>query len=376
LLAAQLLKIEEAQVEAKPPVPAGPSVAEPGAMGAELPWELPPSTYSCLFGTEEKQKHLADALCRDDGPALAVIDGMGGMGKTTLARAVAERCAGRFNALLWLTARREAEYDTWQGKRRDLGRPALTAESMLDAIAIRLGLREMIQQSAAHKHALLAPHLSRIRALIVIDNLETAQDGETVVQTVRQLERPTRFLITSRFRLPAELAIHLDDLPLPDSLALLRHEAGLRGLDEMKQANDAALEPIYKVVGGNPLALKLVVGQVTHLPLKRVLDALRQVQRVPGSAEMELYGYLYQQTWGLLSAPARELLLTMPVLPIVGSTWDDLLALSGLDEQTLDQAIAELVRFSLLSVGGWPDRVYSIHRLTFNFLMSEVMKWW
>lgn len=372
LLVTQLLKLEQASGATPSAVPA----ATPPLATTELPWELPPPTYTCLFGIEEKRTHLADALCKSDGPTLVVIDGMGGAGKTTLARAVAEQCAGHFDALLWLTARREAEYDTWYATRRELERPAMTAEMVLDAIAARLGLKEMVKLPAAEKPALLAPHLSKMQTLVVIDNLETVVDGDTVVRVVHQLKRPTRFLITSRHRLAAELAIHLDDLPLRDSLALLRHEAGLRGLEEMKMASDAELESIYQIVGGNPLALKLVVGQVTHLPLVRVLDALRQARPAPASTEAAFYSYLYQQSWSLLSPAARELLLTMLVLPITGSTWDDLLALSNLDDATMDQAIAELVRLSLLDAGGWPDKVYSIHRLTHTFLMSEVMQWW
>jgi hypothetical protein len=163
---------------------------------------------------------------------------------------------------------------------------------------------------------------------------------------------------------------------LADSLALLRHEAGQRGLEEMKRAEEEDLDVIYQVVGGNPLALKLVVGQATHLPLKRVLDALRESPTAQGGVESEFYGYLYQQSWAMLSPAAQELLLTMPVLPITGGTWDDLHSLSGLDPSTLNRAIAELVRLSLLSAAGWPEKVYSIHRLTHTFLMSEVMQWW
>ncbi len=365
-LVAQLLKIEQVSV-----APA----TMPPPLPADLPWELPPPTYTCLFGVEEKQTFVARELCREAGPALVSIDGMGGAGKTTLARAVAERCTGAFDALLWLTARRETEYDTWFGARHKLERPPLTAEMILDAVVVRLGLREMTRQSVAEKVALLRPYLSKLKVLVVIDNLETAADGETIVSLANQLVRPTRFIITSRYRLPADLAIHLNDLPLPDSLALLRHEAGVRGLEAMRQASDADLEPIYHVVGGNPLALKLVIGQVTHLPLKRVLDALQKA-RSPNGTETTFYSYLYQQSWNLLSPAARELLLTMPVLPITGGSWDDLAALSGLDEPALEQAVAELVRLSLLDAGGWPDKVYSIHRLTYTFLMSEVMQWW
>ncbi len=369
-LAAQLLRLEQA-TDAQDGTPAPSPMTE-----IDLPWELPPPSYTCLFGVEEKRDRLVEALRAEDGPALVIIDGMGGVGKTSLAQSVAEQCEGHFDTLLWLTVRREAEYDTWRAKRPGLERPPMSAGMILDAIAVRLGLRGMAHESVEQKQAHLASHLDKIQALIVIDNLETAEDIELVVDVVRQLERPTRFLITSRYRLEAELIVHLGDLSLADSLALLRHEAGQRGLEEMKRAEDEALEAIYQVVGGNPLALKLVVGQATHLPLKRVLDALRQSPTSQGSVESEFYGYLYQQSWAMLSSVAQELLLTMPVLPITGGTWDDLQALSGLDPSTLNQAIAELVRLSLLNAAGWPEKVYSIHRLTHTFLMSEVMKWW
>lgn len=367
-LVAQLLRMEQACSTA--PASAPPPRAE------NLPWELPPATYTSLFGIEAKRAAVVAALCRPDGPAFVVIDGIGGAGKTTLAHAVAERCRDHFDALLWLTARREAEFDTWNATRRKLDRPALTAELVLDAIAARLGLRAIAQQSLEEKQAWLAPHLDRIHPLIVIDNLETMADGETVVQVVRHLERPTRFLVTSRHRLAADLAIHMDDLSLADSLALLRHEAAKRGLEGMERADDAELEIVYQVVGGNPLALKLVVGQATHLPFRRVLEALKAIPPSPESAQALFYSYLYQQSWSMLSPDARELLVTMTVLPINGGTWDDLLALSGLDVSRLDRAIAELVRFSLLEAGGWPDKIYSIHRLTYSFLMSKVMQWW
>lgn len=370
LLVAKLLRIEQAaEVEEEPPI-------SPSPAAVKLPWELPPPSYTCLFGVEEKQTCLAEALRSSEGPALVIIDGMGGVGKTTLARVGAEQCADQFDALFWLTARREAEYDTWLPKRQELGRPALTAEMVLDAIAVRLGLREMAHESVEQKQMHLMPHLDKIKALVVIDNLETAQDAEAVVDIVHQLGRPTRFLITSRYRLEAELAIHVDELSLSDSLALLRHEAGLRGLEEMKRASDEDLEVIYQVVGGNPLALKLVVGQAAHLPLRRVLDALRETWPARDSTESEFYGYLYQQSWSMLSPTAQELLLTMPVLPLTGGTWEDLRELSGLGTSDLDQAIAQLVRLSLLNAAGWPEKVYSIHRLTHTFLMSEVMQWW
>jgi hypothetical protein len=64
----------------------------------------------------------------------------------------------------------------------------------------------------------------------------------------------------------------------------------------------------------------------------------------------------------------------MPLLPTGGGTWDDLLALTDYDEPALTSSVTELVNKSLLNVGGFPDKVYSIHRLTQHFVMSELIR--
>lgn len=61
-------------------------------------------------------------------------------------------------------------------------------------------------------------------------------------------------------------------------LALLRHAARMRNLAAVSSASDADLGQIYVVVGGNPLALKLMLSQLFLLPLPQVVDNLRQAR--------------------------------------------------------------------------------------------------
>jgi hypothetical protein len=115
---------------------------------------------------------------------------------------------------------------------------------------------------------------------------------------------------------------------------------------------------------------------LTSLPLHEVIQRLKQARKSSERAEYELYHYLYWQSWRLLSEPAREVMLTMPVLPQRGVTWELLLQASGLSRPQLSDAVNELLNYSLLNAGGWPDKHYSIHQLTHTFLMTEVLKWW
>ena len=126
----------------------------------------------------------------------------------------------------------------------------------------------------------LRSRLKHTPHLIVIDNLETVVDLEALAPTLFTLANPTKFVLTSRKRLVDESGVYL--YPVPelserDALTLVRQEAALRNLPEVARAADADLRPIFATVGGNPLALLLVVG-LTHVhSLTVVLRNLRAV---------------------------------------------------------------------------------------------------
>ena len=124
-------------------------------------------------------------------------------------------------------------------------------------------------------------------------------------------------------------------------------------------------------MGGNPLALKLVAGQASLLPLPQVLATLKQC---PGAESDSLYTYIYWQSWQLLSQAARQLLLVMPLAQ--NSVIDHLLALSQLEPAALNKAIKELMQLSLLQItGNLESPRYAIHRLTETFLLNEAIQW-
>ncbi|MEM7533916.1 MAG: NB-ARC domain-containing protein [Chloroflexota bacterium] len=365
---------------------------------------LPPSTYAQLFGIDKQRQLLQDNLSTHTDPWILSIVGMGGVGKTTLAHVVSSWVAHNdlFEHIVWLTTK-QVEYDVYAGTQRSLtspdSRPAqntvsFTYDKFLDAViselglASALGIEEQVKtpergdgalpENTQKKQERLRVYLSEHPTLIVIDNLESVADYKALVRDVRGLINPSKVIVTSRYSVnaPGAMVLRIGELGDEDALALLRFEAQQRGLDEVAMATDDQLQPIYELVGGNPLALKLVVGQLLTLPLREVLARLKQARKVNERTEYELYYYLYSHTWTLLSDDARELMLTMPVFPSQGGTWDELLVVSGLERTQLGPVLKELVARSLLNTGGWPDKIYSIHRLTHTFLMTDVLKWW
>ena len=335
----------------------------------DLERNLPPATYTRLFGVSQPLAQVLEALVDPSGRWLVAIDGLGGLGKTALAHAVARQAAqtGRFAGLAWETAS-QATF-VW-GEVRPSPRSALTLDTLLEAIARQLDWPDLAALPLPACQAALADRLGRQPYLVVVDNLETAADYESLAGALWEMANPTKFLLTSRQHLHGYeqvYSISLQGLPDPDGLAFIRYHGGERGIQAVAEADDAALLQIQRVTGGNPLAIKLVAGQLEHWPLRQVLADLEGAG-TGGSAD-QFYQYIFDYSWQHLSPPAQQLLLNMPHLATTGGEWADLRAVGGLDDETLRQAVGELTACSLLNAGGGADKVYTIHRLTHHFLL-------
>ncbi len=334
--------------------------------------KLPPETQ--LFGVETQQHHLQERLLSAESGWILSIEGLGGIGKTALANALIRQpeLAGRFQQFAWVSAKQQ---DFLCGlKREQQTQPALTADALIEALFEQLVVPLTLGQSLQQKHTHLTQLLKDKPHLIVIDNLETIPDYQALLPTLHRLANPSKFLLTSRYSLQAQPDIfccNSDELNPVDTLRFIRHEAKMRGLSLLVNAAETDLNRIYDVVGGNPLALKLVIGQVSVLPLEQVLNNLKQAR---GKKVQALYTFIYWQAWHMLDPDSQQVLLVMPLTQ--RATLEQLLALSQLESDNLNEALEKLVALSLVQVrGDLETRRYTIHRLTETFLLQEVVKW-
>ncbi|MCB9136669.1 MAG: hypothetical protein H6636_14690 [Anaerolineales bacterium] len=336
------------------------------AVALELAKNLPPPSYTTLFGLENLQAKILDVLQRPTAPWLLALTGLGGLGKTALAHTLAQKVIPtyHFEHLLWVRI---------PGMLEGSAPPEQTFEALMGQIAAQLFPTqdpELRQKSQIRQTLKAAPHL------VVIDNLETDAEALYLFEHLQDLGGPSKFLITSRTCPPVQanlLTIPLEELTQPEALALLRHQAHLTGQEVLVEAPVETLLPIYEATGGNPLALKLIVGLANLLPLPYILQDLPKAQI--GQVE-KLYTQIYLKTWQTLSPSARTLLQFMPLVAESGGTVAHLQALSALSERELSAALAELVTRSLLEMRGHAlERRYGIHRLTETFLRTEIIHW-
>lgn len=339
--------------------------------GAE-PWLLLPEQR--LFGVGSKQQQLLRTLGQHAAPWLIAVDGIGGIGKTSLAVAAVREIIStqRFAGLIWVSAKPESYLVT--DPALPSPQPALDRDSLLSAMLAHFDHEPLLSSSFDAKVRTLAKLLKQRSYLVVIDNLETVVDYETLLPLLRQLSKPSKFLLTSRHSLYAQTdvySLHLNELSQADTSAFLRSEAEGRGVTDLSSASAAQLDQIYQVVGGNPLALKLLVGQACVLTLSQVLENLKAAQ---GKTVDDLYTYIYWQAWHLLDGAAQQVLLLMPLAQ--GGTLEQLQALTPLSMGQLGQVLQQLATLSLVQIGGNLERRrYTIHRLTETFLLNKAIEW-
>ena len=339
---------------------------------------LAPPSYTNLLGIDAHLQRLTELVTTPGPPWIVALAGMGGMGKTSMADAVVRGLVmqGALQEIGWVTARQTLLH--WHGPLQEVAEPALTLEALAEELCKQLLDARLTPSTSSPRNAvtLLRGALKAKPHLIVIDNLETVTDIEALVTALRELAAPTKFLLTTReslFTQPDIFHYAVPELSTDDALALIRQEAHARNLPHVQQASDDDLMPVVEIAGGNPLALRLIVGQTYIHPLPVVLENLAKAR---GTQIENLYTYIYHQAWQRLDETSRRVLLTMPLVTAAGADLAHLAEISEVEEAQVVRALDTLVKLNLVDVrGDLYQRRYTIHNLTRTFLHEQVLRW-
>ncbi|MCP4540288.1 MAG: hypothetical protein GY832_24375 [Chloroflexi bacterium] len=334
---------------------------------------LEPPTYSQLFGVAEKMAQVRARIETPSEPWMVALEGLGGIGKTSLADKLVRdlACGVRFAEIGWASARKRlfrlsGDVETLEHQ------PDLSLAELLDRIVEQFELLALRRQSDDAKLAGVRSFLRSKPCLVVIDNLETVADYGALVSQLRGLVGPSKFLITTRYSLHAESGVYvvtLNALSRDDTLALIRHEAETRGLHELADAAETELEQIYAITGGNPLATKLIIGQIHTLSLP---TALARLGAAKGKPVQELLDYVYAHAWQTLAPNCRRVLQAMRLVIREGGRLEQIAAAAELDPEIAATCLQRLAALSLVNVSGsLKERRYSLHQLTRTFLAGQ-----
>src|SRR5689334_13321183 len=244
-----------------------------------IPHNLP--SLQPFFGREEELKKIADALDPESRTWGALIDGPGGMGKTSLAvRAAYDALPEHFEKIVFVSLKsRELDDD---GERDLSGFLISGLAELLNELARRLGQPDIAKAPEEQRPRLLLDALVGTGTLVILDNLESLLklERDVVFNFVKRLPPGCKAILTSRRRIgsAAEELI----------LEKLGDQAALDTLEELGERNPALAKStkeerliLYRETGGNPLLLRWTAGQIGRGSCLTFTDAIAYLRSCP-----------------------------------------------------------------------------------------------
>lgn len=341
----------------------------------QLRAHLPLRESPRLFGVQRHIETLRAWLEDPQEHPIISIEGLGGIGKTALALAVMETFLDddALEAISWVSARQN--WLDLEGDLHETPHSARTLQDVFTRLAAQLGLNEVAGLGLEDKAQALKKTLRSAPHLVVVDNLESVEDVQELLPALFEIAGKSRILLTTRQSVRAYPFVRCFTVPELDRQAALALWMDVlnRRARRVKSAVDA-FEQVYALIGGLPLALKLVAAQLAYLPLDTLA---RHLQTGGATSQAHLYTYIYRHTWMMLDDAARRLLLSMLWVSPEGEDADWLRHMSDLPEALFTKALRQLQEFSLLDVSGSISSPrYHIHRLTGTFLHTEILQHW
>ena len=303
---------------------------------------------------------------------LLAIEGMGGVGKTTLAIEVAYQCLleaafmpnALFDAAVWISAGDRLEQKHW-------------LHEILDTIARVLDYPSVAQLPFAEKHTRINELLHSYQTLVIIDNFDTVVDPD-LLTWIQQIPIPSKVLVTSRdtHQLQQARSFHLNGLEGDDALELIRYHARRLKLSTLEGAETKDLLDLVRITRGNPQAIALTMGDLKSSghSLHQVLHGLRGVG--------DVLVHLFTRSWAALaSSPDAQQVLLAASFFVGSASKEALSAVVAMPNVRLEQALLRLIELSLIEVyddGGKTLTRYGLHPLTRAFVgtkLKEVPDW-
>ncbi|HJQ32016.1 MAG TPA: DUF4062 domain-containing protein [Pyrinomonadaceae bacterium] len=298
-----------------------------------------------FFGREAELAQIREALDPENRTWGALIDGPGGMGKTSLAVRAALDCKpDEFKRIVFVSVKNRELDDAGLREVGDFLIPGFL--EMLNELARQLDRADILKESEDQRVRLLHEALRGERALVILDNLESLPepDRARVLTFVKRLPPGCKAILTSRepFGNVSD-GFKLEELSQDAALAMIaelaEHSKLLAKTDEVERI------ALYKQSNGNPLLIRWVAGQVGRGSRRSMADALAFLRSCPSKNDpLEfVFGDLLKE----FTDDETKVLCALTHFTLPAKV-EHVAPVAGCDEELTDTALRSLANRSLV----------------------------
>jgi len=341
--------------------------------------KVPASDSLQIWGLEESIAKLQPVLSPGQAPWIVIIEGAAGIGKSTLAAELCRKVLDmdRWEEFAWVSLQKFEETTKEVGIAGSCeAADAFIIDELLKQIAP--DSRTKTDTPKEERLDLCCLRLKETAHLLVLDGVEAYPEMERLFQLLNRFTNPSKVLITSRLRSyhkPGAYHFTLGEMSATNAWQMMCQEARLRNLSDVANASESDLTSVYSMIGGNPLAIRLVVEQLHIHTLSQVLSDLATAT---GDSIAQLYQFLFKEIWNQLDETTCYASLPLLLITEAGDTFEELAIVlqNPLQREELRRSLEIYVKHSLLDVAGtFLERRYVMHHLTRTFLRQQIVRW-
>lgn len=295
--------------------------------------------FETFVGRNTLRSDVLSSIRRDPRIWIINVHGAGGVGKSALVNwAVYELYRTRdFESIIQLTAK---ETILTPSGITHFSRSLYSLENLLDHILETF--QENLPAGLDEKKSIAIQLLSAWSTLLVLDNMESVQDGR-ILDFIQKLPIGTKakVLMTSRTKSGAwEMPIPVDELNISETVDFMRAKSGELGID--CPCDDATATKVWRVTGGLPLAIQWVLGRYR---IDNNLDrAISQVTE----RDSPVLEFSFRNIWSILSPDAKNILGAMTIFDDP-PTLQSLAITTEYRIETIERALSELSEVTLVN---------------------------
>jgi len=301
---------------------------------------------------------------------IITIDGIGGVGKTALIIEAAYRCLEaihdegilgipRFEAIIFTSAKEDYLLPTGITPRIGTER---TLRDIYRAISITLDDPTITQATPEEQLERVQKSLSKQSVLLIVDNLETIENKDSIIGFLYDLPRTVKSVITTREQTVIHAPIRLDCLLKRDSLKLIQQQS----IEKSVILTESEQEQLYTLTSGIPAVILYAVGRLA------CSDSLATVLEDLSSKTGDVARFCFEKSFEELNGQfAQKLLMALSIFHI-SPIRDALVAVSGLKTEPMNLINKALESLQQLSLVQHQSGRYGILPLTRDYVLAKL----